>query len=282
LLVGVAGHVKGQQIHFVGVDVKLANVKQTIVSHLDDQGIARGWFNLDGSTNHAFRLDTSTGIYSFGDVPGSNSTIVLGANNQNQSVGFYTDAIGGHGFFHDEDPDSYSTYDDPDSFYTFLSALNDALTMVGFSIDSYFVPHGFWLENGVSTRVDVDGASGTALLGISKSTNMGTGSYYTQGTEHGFLYDRRGDTIYINLEPHFGVTIGSIVRCNGINDAGEIAATYDDGTGVTYACLLANGNMTIVHPPGAISSTARTINNQGVFGGFYVDETGVHGFIGYR
>ena len=186
LLVGVAGHVRGQPSwDFTIID--MPNVTEIHATGIDNAGNIWGWFTRDG-TQHAFKR-APDGIITVYDNPGATSTAFLGITpSGTTAVGIGTGADGAsYAFTYDVDQDSYSDYVDPDTILSFFTAASDVLKRVGISIDFSFITHGLLDDNWTRTRVDVPGADGTSLLGISPSGNMATGSHVSQGAEHGLL-----------------------------------------------------------------------------------------------
>jgi probable HAF family extracellular repeat protein len=69
-----------------------------------------------------------------------------------------------------------------------------------------------------------------------------------------------------------------VTSARGINDAGQIVGSFDDGTGI-HGFLLSDGGFTTIDVPGAFVTSARGINNSGQIVGSFDDADGTHGFL---
>ncbi len=63
-----------------------------------------------------------------------------------------------------------------------------------------------------------------------------------------------------------------------VNSRGEVAGTYDDGSG-EQGFIYDNGAFTTLNAPGATLTFADAINNRGEVAGYYIDGSGGHGFV---
>lgn len=70
------------------------NTQSTYANGINDAGVIAGYYVANGY--HGFIL--TDGVFSTLDDPLSGSTRILGINNENQVVGFYSDGTGDHGF----------------------------------------------------------------------------------------------------------------------------------------------------------------------------------------
>jgi len=69
-------------------------------------------------------------------------------------------------------------------------------------------------------------------------------------------------------------------RAEAINDWGQVAGSYTDGSGNTHGFVDRSGEFTTVDIPGAKSTTVSGINDWGQLVGSYTDSSGTgHGFV---
>ncbi len=85
-------------------------------------------------------------------------------------------------------------------------------------------------------------------------------------------FARRGPADALNVP-------GSIsTSATSINDSGQVAGEYFDGSGA-HGFVYSNGTFTTLDVPGSISTWANSINNNGQVTGFWVAESRTHGFV---
>jgi len=67
----------------------------------------------------------------------------------------------------------------------------------------------------------------------------------------------------------------------GINDPGDFAGTFDDGSGISQGYVSVGGTITSFSVPGAISTFAYQLNNsKQLVVGYYIDSSGIlHGYF---
>jgi hypothetical protein len=163
---------------------------------------------------------------------------LLGVNNSNVGVGFYTDAAGvTHGYTYTIATATFSAnIDDPNSVgNTTATAINNAGEIAGFYTDAGGVFHGFVDNNGMFTTIDPTGSMGTMLLGLNDN-GLAVGTYTDAGgVMHGLLFNLLNDT-FQNVDDPFGIGTTTI---NGINDLNQLVGFYVNGNDFTIG-LLAN------------------------------------------
>jgi uncharacterized membrane protein len=129
------------------------------------------------------------------------------------------------------------------------------------------------LAQGTYTQIDVPGASQTQCWGINTAGDV-TGSYETASGWHGFLLSG-GIFTYIDFGTNFNTFLYAI------NDVGQIAGGTSSPNGFVYD--IATQTFTDISYPGAVVSTATSINNAGRVAGFFALEHGIysrnHGFV---
>jgi uncharacterized membrane protein len=128
--------------------------------------------------------------------------------------------------------------------------------------------HGFLLDHGTFTLIDVPGASETQARGINDKGQI-VGLYFDGQSggpgRHGFLLDHG----------HF-TNVPTLIDAFAINARGEIVGDAVQGG----SCVLDNGAVNIIDVPGSVANTTRAlrINNRGQVVGFYFFDTH-HGFL---
>jgi hypothetical protein len=182
-------------------------------------------------------------------------------------------------------PQVYTTIDFPGAIGTSLNGgPNPEGTSVGSYTDTSFVTHGFTLTaKGVFTSFDPPGSTLTIPNFISPQGVI-VGEYLDSGNvSHGFILN---GTKYTSVDAP-GAAAGTTLT--GINPSGEISGfTCSDpacgnfgAPNTTHSFVIAKkGDYTFFDPPGAISSTASTVNPSGAIVGAYTDNGGVtHGYL---
>ncbi len=215
-------------------------------------------------------------VFTTFDVPGAYYTQGTGINNAGQIVGWFGDATGTHGFLNAGG--TFSTLDVPfpGGDTTRAWGINNAGQIVG-SFSDAMGTHGFLNTGGSFTTLDVPGASGpigTVAFAIN-DTGLIVGRFGDPGAGTGYGFLETGSNFTTLDDPSGFDTIAW-----GINDAGQIAGTYEVTTGSTsvgQAFLYSDGVFTTLNVPGSVDIA--TINNVGQIAGSFVDGTGSHGFL---
>jgi hypothetical protein len=195
-----------------------------------------GWVNVDG---HFRQADFPTG-----DPASPVADQLLGVNDNDVAVGFYTDSQGNnHGYEYDINTNTYVAVIDPKDQSASLTAaaINDNGDVAGFYTASDGATDGFLLLHYAKGRhcpfIDLafPGASSTMALGVNGSDEVvGT---YTDGsgnsaTMHGFTWTPEGGFTTVD-DPH-GIGTTTI---NGVNDRGDLVGFYVDTKGNTDGFL---------------------------------------------
>jgi len=179
---------------------------------------------------------------------------------------------------------TYTSIDYPGATATTLNGgPNPQGTSVGSWTDTSGVTHGFELtKKGVFTSFDPPGSTLTSPNFISPQGAI-VGSYLDASkVSHGFIL---AGGQYTTLD--FPGAPGS--ELTGLNPSGEISGAYcsDPACGATgnpstnHSFVVSKkGTFTSFDPPGAVSSTASTVNPSGAVVGAYTDSGGVtHGYL---
>jgi hypothetical protein len=180
----------------------------------------------------------------------------------------------------------YTTIDFPGATATTLNGgPNPEGTNIGSYTDTSGITHGFVLKKGVFTSFDPPGSTFTVPNFISPQGVI-VGDYNDSGNvSHGFVLDR-GKYTTLDFAGAAGTTL------TGLNPSGELSGFYcsDPACGTTgnsstnHSFVVSKkGVFTTFDPPGAVSSTASTVNPSGAVVGAYTDSGGVtHGYLRYH
>ena len=216
---------------------------QTQVTGINDHGDTVGFWS---SMNNANMVNDNHGFYKLrghhshtADFPtGSPATPpvdqLLGINNSDVAVGFYTDANGiNHGYKYNIKANHYSTVTDPNAPTASLTAtaINNNRDIAGF----YTNPatgntDGFLKYRGQFTDLAYPGAAATMALGVNdrdEVVGVATVGSGNSAMMHGFTWTPRG---FVTVDDPNGIGTTTI---NGVNDEGDLVGFYVDGTGNT-------------------------------------------------
>jgi len=219
---------------------------QTQVTGLNNEGITVGfWSSMNNANmmndNHGF-VDVA-GRFRTADFPtGSPATPpvdqLLGVNDADVAVGFYTDANGNnHGYEYNILTNRYSSVVDPGAPSASLTAaaINDHGDVAGiYTNPANGNTDGFLLSHGRLTDLSVPGSSSTMALGVNNldevvgvfvpSSNANALEGFTWTPQHGFT----------TVNDPNGATATTI---NGVNDFGQLVGFYVDANGNTDGFL---------------------------------------------
>jgi hypothetical protein len=220
---------------------------QTQVTGLNNTGTTVGFWsdsNVGGGMDNNFGFVNVGGTFTNVNNPATSTTPpvfnqLLGVNDSNIAVGFYTDAAGvTHGYTYTISTKTFSAnIDDPHATggNTTAAAINNSGLIVGFYTDAAGNFHGFIDIGGSFTTLDAPGAMDTNLLGLN---NLGEAVGFDvdgAGAMHGIICDVNLHTCLQADDPKgIGTT-----TFNGVNDKGQIVGFYVNGADNTIG-LLAN------------------------------------------
>jgi hypothetical protein len=217
---------------------------QTQVTGINDKGDTVGFWS---SMNNANMVNDNHGFYKLrghkfhtADFPtGSPATPpvdqLLGINNSEVAVGFYTDANGiNHGYKYNIKANHFSTVTDPNAPTASLTAA--AISNNGDIAGFYTNPatgntDGFLKYRGQFTDLAYPGASSTMALGVNDRdevvgvATVGSGS---TAMMHGFTWTP--DRGFVTVDDPNGIGTTTI---NGVNDEGDLVGFYVDSNGNT-------------------------------------------------
>jgi hypothetical protein len=246
---GMAGHPnKGYVIPPFShsfVDENFPGSVQTQVTGENNRGITVGFWS---NTNMGVGMDANfgwvdvDGHFKTADYPASSPASpavdqLLGVNDSDIAVGFYTDANNvNHGYEYNIYRNTYSTVVDPQNPGASLqsTAINDRGDIAGnVGSDGFLLTRG-----GKFITLSAPGASSTMALGVNNfdevvgvfvpSSNANALEGFTWTPQHGFT---------IVNDPH-GVNDGNLTTTiNGVNDFGQVVGFYVDANGNTDGFL---------------------------------------------
>ncbi|HTX06997.1 MAG TPA: hypothetical protein VME22_00215 [Solirubrobacteraceae bacterium] len=162
---------------------------------------------------------------------------LLGVNDNDIAVGFYTDANGNnHAYSYNIRRNSYTELTPSGISSPTAAAINNKGDIAGFGSDSSGATVGYLLKrDGNVTVLNVPGSSSTSATGINDQDEVvgvymvGTGS---SAVMHGFTWTPRWGFQTVD-DPH-GVGATTI---NGVNDKGQLVGFYTDSSGNTDGLL---------------------------------------------
>jgi hypothetical protein len=216
---------------------------QTQVTGLNNLETTVGFWsntNLGVGSDSNFGFVDQSGTFTNVNNPGTATTPpvfnqLLGVNDGDIAVGFYTDASGAtHGYTYNIGSATFSSnIDDPHANgSTTAAGINNAGLIVGFYLDTSGNTDGFIDNGGTFTTLDVPGATSTFLTGVN---NFGeaVGFDMTGAVTHGIVCSTTGLTC-VQVDDPSGI---DATVFNGVNDKGQIAGFYTNGVGNTIGLV---------------------------------------------
>jgi uncharacterized membrane protein len=212
-------------------------------------------------------------------ILGSAQSAANQINNRGDISGWYSTQAGTrHGYILSDGV--VRTIDYPGTDFTQVNGITDTGTIFGHFRDAAGRFHGFTLRDEAFTQLDFPGALNTFAFYINARGDV-AGEWNSSATEigHGFVLTKKGEWISIDAP---GAPPNSTLAI-GINDRQLVLGYYrqPDGQFRTFIVnpkRLAPEDFTFVDLPGS-GATPETMNNSGVFVGFYSDANGTHGMI---
>jgi len=264
---------------FISIDVPGSSF--TAAAGINARGDIVGRYLDSDGLSHGFLM--RNGMFSTIDFPNASFTAVRAINARGDMVGRMELADGvDHAFLlHDR---QFTQIDFPGASATIGRGLNNAGDVTGNYTDDMDNEIAFVFQNGRFQSIDVDPCSGDVWMAMDDGRVL-VGDNCTNPTNalHGFIYEQ-GKFHSID----FPGTAGRCTAIRWINEREEIVglfayvATTDecyDPTTSYHGFLLEQGTYTAINFPGAVSTQAFSINDDGQIVGQYTDKNGVvHGF----
>lgn len=222
---------------------------QTQVTGLNNRGTLVGFYSTQNnpSVNGAPPADNNFGWYKLnGHFVATNFPTtdpasppvdqLLGVNDGNVAVGFFTDGQGNnHGFTYNIGTSTYREVTVPSFTNITAAAINDGGDIAGFGTTKGSTESFLLRANGHVVTIDFPGSSSTQALGVNNSDEVvgfymvGTGS---AAVMHGFTF-YPGFGFHTVEAPH-GPTTTTI---NGVDGCGDLVGFYTDSAGNTDGLL---------------------------------------------
>jgi Cu/Zn superoxide dismutase len=217
---------------------------QTQVTGLNDNGVTVGfWSGMNtanqSNDNFGFYAINGQGFHSvsFPTTDNANPPVnqLLGVNDHDVAVGFYTDAKGtSHGYEYRIGGGGFSRVTEPGHPGASLTAaaINNQGDVAGFYTDVHGTTDAFLTTaGGQFTHLAYPGASMTQAFGVNDSDEVA--GVYTVGTgnnaqTHGFTWTPGGGFSRVDDPLGTGAT-----TVNGVNDRGDLVGFYTDAKGNT-------------------------------------------------
>ncbi|MCY4552288.1 MAG: hypothetical protein OXC79_01330, partial [Candidatus Poribacteria bacterium] len=238
----------------------------------DFEGYAGYTRSADGEKMVGFTL--IDGVFTTYDFPGSQNTYFYALGNNGRAAGHYEDSEGlHHGVILEEG--QLRRYDFPGAIETEIYGYSDSTgALTGNFTDASGVRRGFSGE----VIVEVPGASAT-FAGFTNSHGVVVGSYIdAEGIYH--VYVRTPDGNFTSIKPP-GEGVIEDVFLTGVNDTWTFVYRIQFVGGIPRAGVgsFSAGSVELRFP-GALSTQAWNINQDGSIVGYYDTEDGRrHGFI---
>ena len=205
--------------------------------------------NLSSPTTVGFWINGIGTNFGFDDVGGTFKSVMnpattgtvnqlLGVNNSNIAVGFYTDsAANNHGYLFNIGTTTFTPINLPASFNAtsvMATGINNAGIVVGLFVDTAGNTHGFIDNAGTFTKFNAPlGPTNTSFFGINNHNDVAGAYVDSAGVSHGLWFDPATLTFLTvddpnsSAMPQFMVS-GTVI--NGINDSNDLVGFYSDGT----------------------------------------------------
>jgi hypothetical protein len=221
------GRDKYQRIMFPGS-------AQTRLTGLNDSGVQVGFWSASGRTRRIAGWYLENGRYhSVADNASSPVNELLGVNDHDVAVGFYTDARGlGHAYTYDIATKRFGAITVPGASSVVAAAISNAGSVAGFFTSRAGRTEGFVLAPGGELSVlQFPRATATRATGINDAGEV-VGYCQLGPGMHGFTWtSARG---FATVDGPGGALSTAIT---GVNDAGDLVGYYTDRAGHTDGLL---------------------------------------------
>jgi hypothetical protein len=226
------------------VNLNYPNSVQSQLTGLNDEGVQVGFWSTQ---DNASQVDDDFGFYIKGGHfvsvnfplskhPRTPVNQLLGVNNSDVAVGFYTDSHGkAHGYRYNIATKKFSVVA-VSGVSVVAAAINSGGDVAGFFTSFKGATDGFLLPAaGPVTVLSVPGASLTEALGVNGSGEV-VGAYRVGSgagaSTHGFTWTKQHGFTTVDDPAAAGAT-----TINGVNNAGDLVGFYVDQSGNTDGLL---------------------------------------------
>ena len=260
------------------VKVKIAGALETDTYAVNNAGVIAGDYLDSSSVQHGLILNKKTAT-TFDGPAGSSTIAAYGINNSNAVVGWYIDTNGvTQGFMYANGQMTSVFY--PKSTGTEANGINDNGWIVGQYVDTAGVTHGFYWDTKKYHKLDVKGASSTAVWAINNANVM---TVYTTDPSSGlpldgYTYSKKKFTV---MDPPGAAN----TAIHGINNNGDLDYTIFDSSSNRHGVLYqaATGVYTQFDDSKGVNSTRDDgINDSDVMVGRYTPSSGSPANQGFK
>jgi hypothetical protein len=221
------------------------NSTQTQVTGLNDRGVTVGFssnMNNASQVNDNFGFVADDGRFRKVDFPTADNANppvnqLLGVNDEDVAVGFYTDAAGNnHAYQYDADRRVFYSVKVSGATSATAAAIDNNGDVAGFSTDAAGTTNGFLRSGyGKMTVLAYPGATMTQALGVNDHREVV--GVYTVGSgagaqTHGFTWTAANGFLPVDDPSGVGAT-----TVNGVNNDGTLVGFYTDAAGNTHGML---------------------------------------------
>jgi hypothetical protein len=209
--------------------------EQTQVTGLNNSGVTVGFWVDQQGDQIAFDAVNGHGFQSV-EHPGTHGkpkvNQLLGVNDNDVAVGFYTSKELNYGYSYDITTRKFHQVSVAEDTNVTAAAINDEGDIAGFATNKDGVTEGFLVRpNSTVIHLDFPGASATTALGVNNGDEV-VGNYTDSSGMHGFAWAPGFGFETVN-DPN-GVNATTI---NGLNDRGELVGFYEDSSKNTDGLL---------------------------------------------
>ena len=207
------------------------------------------------------------------DYPGGSATDLFSINNAGVMAGGHSEQFG---FIRDING-QFTEINVPGSTFTEINKINDNGIASGDFFDTDGYSHAFQRAPDGTINVLPDIATNPALFWAFNTSSSGTvvgvwSQDFTFATWRAYSYEGGVYSDYIYP--------GALrTQFNDINDAGQIVGRFSDASGVFHGLLIDGTTTLVIDVPGADSTHAFALNNNGDIAGYYTKGDDVHGFV---
>jgi hypothetical protein len=271
---GAKGHPnKGYLLEMAGRGLRYHNENvpgaiQTQVTGLNDTGVTVGFWSRQNTASQAnanFGFYSARGRFHTVNYPARNRAQppvnqLLGVNDGDIAVGFYTDAKGNnHGYIYSINRHRFRMIKITGATSVTATAISNNGAIAGFFTNRAGVTESFvrqWFRH--RTTLVYPGATATQAFGVNDFGEV-VGTYMTGSGNNaktfGFTWTRRHGFTSVSDPNGQGAT-----TINGVNDAGDLVGFYTDAAGNTDGLLRATRQRTAPPAPAPSGSMVPTMS----------------------